>query len=126
MSGWEASSTTIFAPRRARPPERIVAAHASVVRMNDTGRLASPPRETGSREERIGERLIPAPPPCWKISPSRVFQSSSCAIESATLRMKHAEVSGRSASPAFSDTGVANVARCMSTNATSSSRSTRR
>ena len=49
----------------SRPaPARIVAAHASVARMNDTGPLARPPRDTASREERTGERLIPAPPPC--------------------------------------------------------------
>src|ERR1035441_10435780 len=36
-AGWSASSTTILAPRRARPPERIVAAQASAARMNDTG-----------------------------------------------------------------------------------------
>jgi hypothetical protein len=95
--------------------------------MNETGPLARPPRETGSLEERIAERLIPAPPPpCWKIRPSRVFQSSSSGIESSALRMKHAEVSGRSVSPALSHTGVANVAFWVSTSAASSSLSASR
>ena len=80
--------------------------------MNETGPLARPLRETGSREERIGDGLIPAPPPCGKIGPSWVFQSSSSGIESSALRMKQAEVRGRSVSPALSHTGVANVARC--------------
>ncbi len=79
--------------------------------MKETGPLASPPRETGSREERTFERLMPDPPPCWKIRPSRAFQSSSERIESSVSRMKQAEVKGSGSRPTLSHTGVANAPR---------------
>jgi hypothetical protein len=94
--------------------------------MNDTGPLARPPRETGSREERTFERLTPAPPPCWKIRPSRAFQSSSARIESSVSRMKQAEVKGCCSRPTFNHTGVANAARWVRTSAASSASRTAR
>src|SRR5947199_10414557 len=52
MSGWSASSTTIFAARRVLPPDLIVPADASAPRMNDTGPDAKPPFDSCSLEER--------------------------------------------------------------------------
>src|SRR3954470_24693591 len=70
MSGWSTSRTTIFAARRVAPPDLIVPADASAPRMKLTGPDAVPPEESSSFEERMRERLRPAPEPPLKISPS--------------------------------------------------------
>src|SRR6059058_495142 len=84
------SSTTILAARRVPPPDLIDPAQASAPRMNDTGPEAVPPRESGSIEPRIFDRLIPEPEPPRKIMPSLVFHSRIDSIESSTERMKQA------------------------------------
>src|SRR5918993_832383 len=88
MSGWSTSSTTILAARRVAPPDLIVPALASAPRMNDTGPEAVPPELSSSLEERIRERLIPAPEPPLKMKPSSRYQFKIESIESSTDKMK--------------------------------------
>src|SRR4051812_38890055 len=89
MSGWSTSSTTIFAARRVAPPDLMVPAEASAPRMKETGPEAVPPEESSSLEERMRERLRPAPEPPLKMNPSSLYQLRIESIESSTLRMKH-------------------------------------
>src|ERR1700733_12090595 len=91
MSGWLALRTTILAARRVLPPDLMVPAEASAPRMKLTGPEAVPPPRSSSLEERILERLIPAPDPPLKILPSSTYQLRMESIESSTDRMKHAE-----------------------------------
>src|SRR5580692_2329233 len=88
MSGWSTSRTTIFAARRVAPPDLMVPADASAPRMNETGPLAVPPEESSSLEDRIRDRLTPAPEPPLKIRPSSLYQSRIESIVSSTARMK--------------------------------------
>src|SRR6266487_4650864 len=62
-SGWSTFSTTILAALRVLPPLLMVPAEESAPRMNDTGPDASPPLPSGSFEERMVDRLMPAPEP---------------------------------------------------------------
>src|SRR5919197_218336 len=90
MSGWSTSRTTILAARLVLPPDLIVPALASAPRMNETGPLASPPRDSCSFDERIVDRLMPEPDPPLKIVPSSTYQFRIELILSSTARMKHA------------------------------------
>src|SRR5580692_5263582 len=90
-SGWPASRITILAARRVLPPDLIVPAEASAPRMKLTGPEAVPPPRRPSFEDRIRDRLIPAPEPPLKILPSSTYQLRMESIESSTDRMKHAE-----------------------------------
>src|SRR6476469_9866939 len=90
MSGWSTSRTTILAARRVAPPDLIVPADASAPRMKLTGPLAVPPELSSSLDERMRERLRPAPEPPWKIFPSSLYQLRIESIESSTARMKQA------------------------------------
>ena len=58
--------------------------------MKLTGPEAVPPEESSSLEERMRERLTPAPEPPLKIRPSSLYQSRIESIESSTARMKQA------------------------------------
>jgi hypothetical protein len=58
--------------------------------MKDTGPEAVPPEENSSLEERIRERLSPAPEPPLKMKPSSLYQLRIESIVSSTERMKHA------------------------------------
>ena len=69
----------------------MVPAEASAPRMKETGPLAVPPLESSSLEERMRERLRPAPEPPLKMKPSSLYQFRIESIESSTERMKHAE-----------------------------------
>src|SRR5690625_7275958 len=92
MSGWSISRTTIFAARRVAPPDLIVPADASAPRMNDTGPEAVPPEERKSSfEERMRDRLRPAPEPPLKIMPSSRFQFRNESIESSTAKLMYAD-----------------------------------
>src|SRR5215217_4652683 len=91
MSGWSTSRTTILAARRVAPPDLMVPADASAPRMNDTGPEAVPPEDSSSLEERMRERLRPAPEPPLKMKPSSLYQLRIESIESSTARMKQAE-----------------------------------
>src|SRR3954449_10489844 len=61
MSGWSTSRMTIFAARRVLPPDLIVPADESAPRMKLTGPEAVPPPLSNSNDERIFDRLMPAP-----------------------------------------------------------------
>src|SRR6476661_3944553 len=90
MSGWSTSRTTILAARRVAPPDLMVPADASAPRMKETGPEAVPPLLSSSLEDRMRERLRPAPEPPWKIFPSSLYQLRIESIESSTARMKQA------------------------------------
>src|SRR5436190_15052299 len=90
MSGWSTSRTTILAARRVAPPDLMVPALASAPRMKETGPDAVPPLESSSLDDRMRERLRPAPEPPLKMKPSSLYQFRIESIESSTDRMKHA------------------------------------
>ena len=89
-SGWSTSSTTIFAARRVAPPDLMVPADASAPRMNETGPEAVPPEDSSSLDERMRDRLRPAPEPPLKIRPSSRYQLRIESMVSSTARMKQA------------------------------------
>src|SRR5580693_10454540 len=91
MSGWSTSRMTILAARRVLPPDLMVPAEASAPRMKLTGPDAVPPPLSSSCDERIFDRLTPAPDPPLKMIPSSVYQLRMESISSSTDRMKHAE-----------------------------------
>src|SRR5690625_7317318 len=106
MSGWSISRTTIFAARRVAPPDLIVPADASAPRMNDTGPEAVPPEERKSSfEERMRDRLRPAPEPPLKIMPSSRYQFRIESIESSTAKIKHADTCCGELVPTLNHTG---------------------
>src|SRR5690606_8484344 len=105
MSGWSTSSTTILAARRVAPPDLIVPALASAPRMNDTGPEAVPPEERSSFDERMRERLRPAPEPPLKMKPSSLYQLRIESMESSTERMKQAETCCGDEVPTLNQTG---------------------
>ena len=105
MSGWSTSSTTILAARRVAPPDLIVPADASAPRMNDTGPDAVPPEDSSSLDERMRERLRPAPEPPLKIRPSSRYQFRIESIVSSTARMKQARDLLRRGVPTLNQTG---------------------
>src|SRR5438105_3729994 len=90
MSGWSTSRRTILAARRVLPPDLIVPADASAPRMKLTGPEAVPPPFRSSTDERMFDKLIPAPDPPLKIVPSSRYQLRSTSIGSLTARMQHA------------------------------------
>ena len=105
MSGWSTSRTTIFAARRVAPPDLMVPAEASAPRMKETGPDAVPPEESSSLEERMRERLRPAPEPPLKMKPSSLYQLRIESIESSTERMKQAETCCGDGVPTLNQTG---------------------
>src|SRR5689334_9530270 len=105
MSGWSTSSTTILAARRVAPPDLMVPADASAPRMKETGPEAVPPLDRSSLEERIRDRLSPAPEPPLKMKPSSLYQFRIESIESSTDRMKHADTCWGEAVPTLNQTG---------------------
>src|SRR5512139_292732 len=108
MSGWSTSSTTILAARRVAPPDLMVPADASAPRMNDTGPLAVPPLDSSSLDERMRERLRPAPEPPLKIRPSSRYQFRIESMVSSTERMKQAETCCGLDVPTLNHTGELN------------------
>src|SRR5690349_14975657 len=109
MSGWSTSRTTILAARRVAPPDLIVPADASAPRMNDTGPDAVPPDDSSSFDERMRDRLRPAPEPPLKMKPSSLYQLRIESIESSTDRMKHAETCCGDLVPTLNQTGLLNA-----------------
>src|SRR5688500_9897764 len=105
MSGWSTSRTTIWAARRVAPPDLMVRADASAPRMKETGPLAVPPEERSSFDERMRERLRPAPEPPLKMKPSSLYQLRIESIESSTERMKQAETCCGDGVPTLNHTG---------------------
>src|SRR5580765_1935112 len=129
MSGWSTSSTTIFAARRVAPPDLIVPALASAPRMKLTGPDAVPPLESSSLDDRIRDRLRPAPEPPLKMKPSSLYQVRMESIESSTARMKQAETCCGASVPTLNQTGElklntwcsrAQVSSCSNTSASAS------
>src|SRR5215471_17325686 len=121
MSGWSALRITILAARRVLPPDLIVPADASAPRMKLTGPDAVPPPRRPSLDERIFDRLTPAPEPPLKMTPSSVYQLRIESIESSTERMKHADpCCGTPATPMLNQTGELNAARCVTSRYSSS------
>src|SRR6187397_3642387 len=129
MSGWSMSRTTILAARRVAPPDLMVPAEASAPRMKLTGPEAVPPEESSSLEERMRERLRPAPEPPWKINPSSLYQLRIESMESSTERMKQAETCCGDWVPTLNQTGLLNekywctrsqVSSCSNTSASAS------
>src|SRR3954463_11893529 len=105
MSGWSMSRTTILAARRVAPPDLMVPAEASAPRMKLTGPEAVPPEERSSFEERMRERLRPAPEPPLKMSPSSRYQFRIESIVSSTARMKQALTCCGASVPTLNQTG---------------------
>src|SRR6478752_5291498 len=108
MSGWSMSRTTIFAARRVAPPDLMVPALASAPRMNETGPDAVPPELSSSLDDRIRDRLRPAPEPPLKMKPSSRYQFRIESIESSTERMKQALTCCGEAVPTLNQTGELN------------------
>src|SRR3972149_2371097 len=106
MSGWSALRMTILAARRVFPPDLMEPAMESAPRMKETGPEASPPVESGSRDERRRERLTPEPEPPLKIIPSVRHQSRMDSMVSSADRMKQAEHCGFSFTPPLNQTGL--------------------
>src|SRR5512139_2160033 len=115
MSGWSVLRMTIFAARRVLPPDLMTPAKASKPRMKETGPLASPPPESSSFEERILERLEPAPEPYLKSIPSVWASLRIESIESPTELMKQAEHWGCSSTPTLNQTGELKLIFCRYT-----------
>src|SRR5207342_2168528 len=129
MSGWSTSRTTILAARRVAPPDLMVPADASAPRMKETGPDAVPPEESSSLEERMRERLRPAPEPPLKMNPSSLYQLRIESIESSTERMKQALTCCGEGVPTLNQTGELNekywwassqVSSCSKTSASAS------
>src|SRR6478609_9084592 len=129
MSGWSTSSTTILAARRVAPPDLMVPADASAPRMNETGPDAVPPEDSSSFDDRIRDRLRPAPEPPLKIRPSSRYQLRIESIVSSTARMKQAETCCGLGVPTLNHTGELNentwcssaqVSSCSKTSASAS------
>src|SRR2546422_6915182 len=91
ISGWSTFRITILAARRVLPPDLITPANASYPFMNDTGPEAVPPPASSSRDDRIGDRLVPVPDPNLKSIPSVLASERIESIVSWTALMKHAE-----------------------------------
>src|SRR5689334_1172608 len=108
MSGWSTSRTTILAARRVAPPDLMVPADASAPRMKETGPDAVPPLLSSSLDDRIRERLRPAPEPPLKMKPSSLYQLRIESIESSTERMKQAETCWGLLVPTLNQTGELN------------------
>jgi hypothetical protein len=73
--------------------------------MKETGPEAVPPEESSSLEERMRERLRPAPEPPLKMNPSSLYQFRIESIESSTDRMKHALTCCGADVPTLNQTG---------------------
>ncbi len=88
------------------PPDLMVPAEESAPRMKLTGPEAVPPPFRSSCEERMRDRLTPAPDPPLKITPSSVYQLRMESMVSSTDRMKQAEPCwGTPATPMLNHTG---------------------
>src|SRR5690606_38008240 len=110
--GWSTSRITILAARRVLPPDLMVPAEASAPRMKLTGPDAVPPPLSSSWEERMRERLMPAPEPPLKMRPSSTYQLRMESILSSTDRMKQADACwGTSLTPMLNQTGELKAAR---------------
>ena len=101
---------TILAARRVLPPDLMTPAKASYPFMKETGPDASPPPDSNSLEERMGERLVPVPLPHLNSMPSVLARSRMASMRSSTELMKHAEHWGLGSMPQLNQTGLLNAA----------------
>src|ERR1041385_8379870 len=93
----------------------MVPAEASAPRMKLTGPLAVPPPASGSRDDRMLDRLSPDPDPPLKIVPSSTYQLRMADMVSSTARMKQADAwAGTPFTPMLNHTGELNAARWWS------------
>src|SRR5690349_16566929 len=123
MSGWSTSRMTILAARRVAPPDLIVPADASAPRMKLTGPEAVPPEDSSSLDDRMRERLRPAPEPPLKIRPSSRYQLRIESIVSSTARMKQALTCCGDDVPTLNQTGELKLNTwCMSIQVSSCSK----
>src|SRR3954452_942796 len=100
---------TILAARRVFPPDFTTPANPSQPFMNETGPDAVPPPAIFSFEERMVERLLPAPEPNLKSMASVLARSMIDDIVSSTELMKHAEHCGLASMPTLNQTGELNA-----------------
>src|SRR5690242_14746278 len=123
MSGWSTSRMTILAARRVAPPDLMVPAEASAPRMKETGPDAVPPEDSSSFEDRMRDRLRPAPEPPLKIRPSSRYQFRIESMVSSTARMKQALTCCGALVPTLNHTGELKLKYwCMSIQVSSCSK----
>ena len=99
MSGWSASTTTIFAARRVVPPDLMAPAARSPILRKLISPEERPPPDSGSFSPRMSEKLEPVPEPYLNSRASRTHRSMmppSFTRSSATRWMKQACGCGRS------------------------------
>ena len=77
--------------------------------MKDTGPEAVPPEDSSSFDDRMRERLSPAPEPPLKIRPSSRYQFRIESMVSSTARMKQAETCCGDEVPTLNQTGELNA-----------------
>jgi len=106
---------TIFAARRVLPPDfdgagrRVGAPHER----HRAARGGRPPARC-SYDERMLDRLVPAPEPPLKMTPSSRYQLRMPSIVSSTDRMKHAlACCGTPCTPMLNHTGELKAARWL-------------
>ena len=87
----------------------MVPADASAPRMKEMGPDAVPPEDRCSLEERMRDRLRPAPEPPLKMKPSSLYQFRIDSRESSTLSRKHAETCCGDLVPTLNQTGLLNA-----------------
>ena len=97
-------------------------AKASKPFMKLTGPLASPPPRSVSLEQRMVDRLLPAPEPNLKSMPSVLARVRMLSIVSSTLLMKQALHCGCASMPTLNQTGLLKLARCLRRMSISSAR----
>jgi hypothetical protein len=110
---------TILAARRVLPPDLITPAKASKPFMKLTGPEAVPPPFRNSRDERMGDRLVPVPEPYLNSIPSVRASVRIESMVSLTLLMKQAEHCGSASMPTLNQTGELKdifwlTSRCLS------------
>src|SRR6185436_11507170 len=95
----------------------------------ETGPEAVPPDDSSSLDERMRERLSPAPEPPLKMKPSSLYQLRIESMVSSTERMKQAETCCGEEVPTLNHTGELNentwwtsaqVSSCSNTSASAS------
>src|SRR5439155_15069658 len=121
-SGWSMLRMTILAARRVLPPDLITPAKASKPFMKLTGPEAVPPPLRNSRDERMGDRLVPVPEPYLNSMPSVRASVRIESIVSLTLLMKQAEHCGSASMPTLNQTGELNDIFCCTSRCLSSAR----
>src|SRR5687767_11036602 len=113
---------TILAARRVLPPDLMTPAKASKPRMKLTGPEAVPPPLRNSRDDRMGDRLVPVPEPYLNNIPSVLARPRIDSIVSSTLLMKQAEHWGSASMPTLNQTGELKDIFCCTSRCFSSAR----